>query len=126
MTIKLTKLENDVLQRMMDPFVDEAGAVIKFLENLHALGRSLSADALDESKCCGFYLNFEHASLPIKTSKLPLRLSLQALREELPFGADFILFLTPDHRLDFLEGTFYGHSIPAIELMKDDHGFRFS
>jgi hypothetical protein len=126
-TIELTKLENDVMERMIAPFVgQEAGTVVGFLERLRAIDRSLSADALDGSKCCGFYVHFEDVPLPNNTTNSPPRLSVQAQREGLPFGADFILFLTPGHHLKFLEGTFYGCSIPTIELMKNDHGFRFS
>jgi len=115
--IEITSLEKLIISIMLlrknENLNDEM-----IINSISFISRDFSVDAINESYCCGFYLEFliNQNTFDLDMKKM---ISMQMHHADLTYGADFILFLDKG----FLEATFYGLSLPIQRVLSKNHGF---
>jgi len=121
--IKLTKLEEEVIYSIVLKEVPDPDYARTVLSRLEVKDRVFSKDISDQNKCCGFYLNFRENTLLKDIELSSFQLAIQFEHGDSPTGGAFILFLSPQKGINFLEGTFYDATFPIEKICSDRHGF---
>jgi hypothetical protein len=119
--INMTSLEYSVIFKMIVNEVRDPDRAHSLVRNMRLKGRTFSPDALDVERCAGFYLDFYECKLPeIEAEKS--HFATISSHPTLSVGGHFMLF-RHSSRGPYLEGSFYGESIPMNQLLSSDHGF---
>jgi|SRR6185312_392955 len=121
----MSPLEKDVIARLLDHQFQQPSLTKDVLGKLVAKSREFSQDALDGTKCAGFYLNFIENDILKDAGELPRQVALHANCDELPTGAEFLLFFRSAGGVDFLEASFYGDALDKSELLRGAYCFKF-
>ena len=121
---ELTQLEKEVMTAVLSTLIDDQGKVLDVVRSLPVSDRTFSRDVTDSRRCSGFYLNFKPNNLLAGTPNVPHHLSVYGTHADTPAGGDFILFFSQDRAgIDYLEGTFFDHTLPIDKLLANNHGF---
>lgn len=122
---QLTPLEEAAVTRLLQAALGQPGSAAHIARALVVARRQFTVDALDPTRCAGFYVDFEPNSLLAGEHDVRAPLSLHARRRGLSNGAEFMLFLDRCGSLEFLEAAFYGEGLPIAEVTATHHAFEF-